>query len=484
MLVDYDIAFQQLNSFTLIGNAKVGESWILGFDADHRRSPLLELSNALIGQTAQDLPTLQTQLHFTPSQIRQLALDRTSTSNTVVLSASRSIGERWQFMAGLSALELSGTPAFAGVGTPLIDAVTATRSTGLDKNASVQMSGSSLLQASDLHIFSVRFDASPISRSTTLYWDARFVVHGAWRLGPRLSVEQLNDATQGGKQMLYLPQVRGDWTNRRSVFEITAGYQLQNQQALQQPATLAGQPATASVGSALLVCVGGVPGALLAIMKIQLSLIMAMVALASCSTRTPVPSHEIFDEHTASTLLVAASPLVFARERSDVAAHARDYVTLVAVEIDTSGDYRQYLILYRWSTVDRRMLPPPDPAAGELRIIADGRVIEMRPLEKLPLSLEGRRELLVPNHGDVVPRAYKVDVGTLNFIAASHDLVVRLPQEPLDTPLKLWEDGRGALAQFLKRAEAPCASAPPLPRGADATRIATGRRVDALERYH
>lgn len=190
-------------------------------------------------------------------------------------------------------------------------------------------------------------------------------------------------------------------------------------------------------------------------MKIQLSSLMVMVMLAGCGPRTAAPSHEIFDEQTASTLLVAASPLVFARERSDVAAHARDYVTLVAVEIDASGDYHQYLILYRWSTVDRRMSPPPDPAAGELRIFADGRVIELRPLDKLPLSIEKRRELLVPNHGDVVPRAYRIDVGTLNFIAASRHLVVRLPQEPLDTPLKLWEDGRGALAQFLQRAEAP-----------------------------
>jgi len=47
--------------------------------------------------------------------------------------------------------------------------------------------------------------------------------------------------------MLYLPQIRGDYTTRRSVFEVTAGYQLQNQQALQQQATLTGQPATTAV---------------------------------------------------------------------------------------------------------------------------------------------------------------------------------------------------------------------------------------------
>jgi hypothetical protein len=150
-------------------------------------------------------------------------------------------------MADLSALELSGTPAAIGFGTPPLGAVAGTQSTGVDKNASVQLSGSSLLQASDLHIFSLRFDDSPISRSETLSWDARFVVHGAWRLGPRLSVERLTDTTQGSQQMLYLPQVRGDWTSRRSVFEVTAGYQLQNQQALQQQATLTGVPVTTSV---------------------------------------------------------------------------------------------------------------------------------------------------------------------------------------------------------------------------------------------
>jgi tetratricopeptide (TPR) repeat protein len=244
-LLDYDIAFRELNSVTLIGNAKVGEHWVLGFDADHRRSPLLQLDNALIGQSVPDLSALQTT--FTPSQIRQLALDRTATSNTVVISASRSFGERWQFMADLGGLELSGTPASPGVGTPPVGAVAATPSTGLDKNLALQVSGSSLLQAGDLHIFSTRFDDSPTSRSTTLSWDARFVLHGAWRLGPRFSVEQVNDQSAGGKQVLYLPQVRGDWTSRFSVFEVTAGYQVQNQQALQQLQTLTGQAVTTSV---------------------------------------------------------------------------------------------------------------------------------------------------------------------------------------------------------------------------------------------
>ena len=196
-------------------------------------------------------------------------------------------------------------------------------------------------------------------------------------------------------------------------------------------------------------------------------LLMVLTALASCASRPPAASQEIFDESDASTLLVAAKPIVFARERSDLAAHARDYATVVAVEIDISGEYSDYLMVYRWSTVDRRMLPPPDPAGGALRIVADGRVFDFKPIDKLPVNFAQRRELHMPKHDDVVPRGYKVDAETLHFIATSEDLSLRMPQEPFDVPFKLFEDGRRALLEFLKPVFAPPpSSASPAPTDA------------------
>jgi hypothetical protein len=243
LLLDYDIYFASLNSITLIGNMRVGDHWILGLNADHRHSPLLETFNALIGQTVTDLRPLQ--LLLSPAQIKQLASARTAQSDTFVISANRSIGERWQFMADLSVLRLGGTSATDAVGSAVV-AVPATPSMGLDKNASVQLAGNSLLQSNDLHIFGVRFDDSPQSRSTTVSWDARFALPGAWRIGPRLSVEQIKEASFGGKQLLYLPELRSDWTSRRQIFEIIAGYQVQTQQELLQLQNLTGQTQTAT----------------------------------------------------------------------------------------------------------------------------------------------------------------------------------------------------------------------------------------------
>jgi hypothetical protein len=190
-------------------------------------------------------------------------------------------------------------------------------------------------------------------------------------------------------------------------------------------------------------------------MHMRLGLILALTTLSACAALSAQPSHEIFDEESGNTLLVVPKPLVFARERTDVAAHARDYATLVAVEIDQSGKYNEYLLLYRWSTVDRRMSPPPDPQAGELKILADGRAIDLMPMENVPVGLSRGRELHLPEHGDVVTHAYAVDVATLRFIATSRELAVRMPQESLDAPFAMWGDGRSALGQFLDRAVAP-----------------------------
>ncbi len=195
-------------------------------------------------------------------------------------------------------------------------------------------------------------------------------------------------------------------------------------------------------------------------MRIRFTSILALTALTASAALTAcrgVPQtgfDEILDEQSGNTVLVVAKPLVFARERTDVAAHARDYVTLAAAEIDESGKYGDYLLLYRWSTVDRRMSAPPDPNAGNLRIIAEGRAIELVPLDPPPVGLSRRRELHVPDHADVVAYAYRIDVTTLRFIANARDIIVFMPQEALGTPFRMWEDGRRSLDQFLQRAGA------------------------------
>jgi hypothetical protein len=195
-------------------------------------------------------------------------------------------------------------------------------------------------------------------------------------------------------------------------------------------------------------------------MRKNLGLISTLIALqlpgwlSGCAAASP-GVREVLDDQNAETLFVATAPLVFARDRQDVAAHAHDFATLTAVDVDKSGQFADYLILYRWSTVDTRMSPPPPADAGHLQIVADGRVIDFDPLDNLPLTVNQRQILHAPAHGVVVTHAYRIDVATLRFIATSREIFVKMPREPLDTPFRLWEDGRGALARFLASTTAP-----------------------------
>lgn len=101
------------------------------------------------------------------------------------------------------------------------------------------------------------------------------------------------------------------------------------------------------------------------------------------------------------------------------------------------------------------MSPPPNAESGELKIFAQGRVLDLRPLDAVPVSLTKGAALHVPAHEETVTHAYRVDTDVLRFIATSDTLAVRLPQEPLDSPFRMWEDGRGALREFLRRTAGP-----------------------------
>jgi hypothetical protein len=184
---------------------------------------------------------------------------------------------------------------------------------------------------------------------------------------------------------------------------------------------------------------------------------LALSAVAACTHTPSVAGRgEYLDQQSGDTLAVVARPLQFSRERTDVAAHERDFATLVAMEASNGGKYSDYLLLYRWSTVDKRMWPLPGPDEGRLRIVADGRVLELTPLESVPFDLGHHKELLLPKHAEVVARAYVVDVATLRFLAGSNPaMILRLPQEKLDAPFALTGDGRAALAQFLLRFNEP-----------------------------
>lgn len=179
-------------------------------------------------------------------------------------------------------------------------------------------------------------------------------------------------------------------------------------------------------------------------------LLPMLVPLAGCVALPAATPVERLDERTGVTLVLPSEPLVFARERRDVAVNARDYLTLAALERNKAGRRDVVLLCYRWSTIDRRVNPMDDWQAQTLVIVIDGRDLRLEPLgDRLPEDLRPRPELHRPPVGNVTATAYRASRSTLEIIAAGHDLQAFFADARGSPAFRLWRDGREALRRFL-----------------------------------
>jgi len=178
------------------------------------------------------------------------------------------------------------------------------------------------------------------------------------------------------------------------------------------------------------------------------ALLLAAVFPAGCVTPVPAPNSSL-DPQTGATLVVVDQPLVLARDRRDIAVQARDYLTLVAAEIDEAGHRRLIWAAHQWSTIDARTADVRPAANTELLLVADGRDLRFTPLTGQLIADYARNPALrAPQDADVITTIYETDAETLAFVASSHDLTASFPNSfPL--PYTLWKDGRPALTRLL-----------------------------------
>lgn len=162
------------------------------------------------------------------------------------------------------------------------------------------------------------------------------------------------------------------------------------------------------------------------------------------------PPEEYLDEETAATITVVGEPLVFANERRDLAANARDYVTVAAAAVNRAGKISYVVIAYFWSTVDPRLRPDALLSPTVLSLQADDR--------RLDLHLDGHsaheagigRPVHEPPGSAVTPNVYHTDLPTLRFLCEARHLKVISDSEVSVLEFDLWDDRRAALRAFVR----------------------------------
>jgi len=160
---------------------------------------------------------------------------------------------------------------------------------------------------------------------------------------------------------------------------------------------------------------------------------------------------EYLDEETAATVTIVGAPLVFACERRDLAAHARDYVTLAATAVSRNRQLDYYLVAYFWSTVAPHLRADALPSPPVLSLQADDRRIDLR-RSVLSARAAGISTGVHPPPGEAPrPLLYPTDLATLRFLAAARRLKVLSDAEATPAGFALWSDERAALRAFVLR---------------------------------
>ena len=107
------------------------------------------------------------------------------------------------------------------------------------------------------------------------------------------------------------------------------------------------------------------------------AVILALIVTSGCASSKATGPREYLDERTAATITVGGETMVFAYNRPELGVNARDYVTLAAVDVNTSGQHTLHLVGYAWSTLDKRAVKE---SASHYEIIADDRVLPLQPM--------------------------------------------------------------------------------------------------------
>jgi hypothetical protein len=184
-------------------------------------------------------------------------------------------------------------------------------------------------------------------------------------------------------------------------------------------------------------------------LRVSCLVMLAGAVLGGC-VMPAVEPRTVLDENSGASLTVVDQPLVLARERRDVAVQARDYLTLVAAEINESGRRRLVWVLHQWSTIDSRAAEPWPLRGTPLLLVADGRDMRLLPIGESDAFPQLANPLLrAPEDANAVTTVYAVDAATLDYVANCRHISAVLPESGLTLPFGPWSDGRPALRRFL-----------------------------------
>lgn len=174
---DYDVKFSELNIASAQGSWTFSKGTTVNALYDLRRGPTLQMSNALLGESATTLDVLRATMSL--EQIEQQALGLSPQSEVILLGATHPVSARWQFGLEGRVSAIDGTLATATMpameGTGDVYAITAQAiGTGL-------WMPSSVLVLSTSHLTSDSYDAWLMAANSRMRFGSNWILEPGLR---------------------------------------------------------------------------------------------------------------------------------------------------------------------------------------------------------------------------------------------------------------------------------------------------------------
>jgi hypothetical protein len=220
VLADYDLHFEALNIAYLLGSWTLTPRTTLNTLLDYRLSPLTTTTSALQSQSATDIDQLNE--HYSLSEIKQIAKDRSAVSKSASLGLTHTFTPRWQITSDVTVTNMEATQASAGV--------EANPGTGNEFFLSTLIIGNALLKEGDMMLYSVRYSDTSHYEKISLSTNIRYPIVRHWRVNPRLRFDY-KENDNNTKQITWVPSFRTNYRwKRRATFELELGVEMTEDQ--------------------------------------------------------------------------------------------------------------------------------------------------------------------------------------------------------------------------------------------------------------
>ena len=171
---------------------------------------------------------------------------------------------------------------------------------------------------------------------------------------------------------------------------------------------------------------------------LRAAVVIAALACGACASPPSDGPRQYLDETSAATVTVARAALVFARDRPELAVHARDYLTLVPVDVNRMGTHSTYFYGYVWSTIDKRGSGNARDGVANFEIVADGKRIPLVPVHATARELGLVEPPLRAPSGSAQLLIAGTDRETLALVANASDLSASESIDGLSERYVLW----------------------------------------------